>query len=294
MAFLCILQELGYHHRVFLRHGYRHPEVFLQLVLVVADVHGGAGQHVAGAHQDGIAHLGDEAFHVVQAGEFLPGGLVDAKKVEHVAELVAVLGPVDAHGRGSQDGHCLAVELHGEVVRYLSAHGDDDAARLLQVDDVEHTLKGQFVEVEAVAHVVVGGHGLRVVVYHDGLIAQLARRLDGVHRAPVELHAGADAVGARAEDNHGLLVLVIVHVVAFGAVRHVQVVGQFGMLARHGVDALHGGHDAQLLAAGAHQQVLFLHRSFGMEHEAGNLEVGEAHTSAGMSSTLLYWESTAL
>ena len=50
------------------------------------------------------------------------------------------------------------------------------------------------------------------------------------------------------------------------------------MLAGHGVDALHGRHDAQLLAAGADLQVLLLHVAFGMQDEAGNLEVREAQT----------------
>ena len=48
------------------------------------------------------------------------------------------------------------------------------------------------------------------------------------------------------------------------------------MLAGHGVDALHGRQDAQLLAAGAHLEVFLLHIARGMEHEAGYLEVGEA------------------
>ena len=44
----------------------------------------------------------------------------------------------------------------------------------LKVDDVHHALEGQLVEVEAVTHVVVGRHGLRVVVYHDRTPALLA------------------------------------------------------------------------------------------------------------------------
>ncbi len=36
--------------------------------------------------------------------------------------------------------------------------------RLLQVDDIHHTLEGQLIEVETVAHIVVGRYGLRVIV----------------------------------------------------------------------------------------------------------------------------------
>ena len=48
------------------------------------------------------------------------------------------------------------------------------------------------------------------------------------------------------------------------------------MLARHGVDALHGGQYATLLALAAHFQVLLHHVAFGgFQYEAGNLEVAE-------------------
>ena len=60
-------------------------------------------------------------------------------------------------------------------------------------------------------------------------------------------------------------------------VGEVEVVGQFGMLAGHGGDALHRGHDAALLAVLAHRQVLLLHVAvLGLQHEAGNLEVAES------------------
>ena len=70
------------------------------------------------------------------------------------------------------------MKLHCQVVRYLSTHGHDDTARLLQVDNVEHTLEGELVEVETVAHVVVRRNGFGVIVNHDGLVAQLAGSLN--------------------------------------------------------------------------------------------------------------------
>jgi glycosyltransferase involved in cell wall biosynthesis len=69
------------------------------------------------------------------------------------------------------------------------------------VDDLQHVLERQRLEVEAVGGVVVGGDGLRVAVDHDGLVAVLAHGEGGVHAAVVELDALADAVRAAAEDH---------------------------------------------------------------------------------------------
>ena len=65
-----------------------------------------------------------------------------------------------------------------------------------------HVLVGERLEVEAVGGVVVGRHRLGVAVDHDRLEAGVAQGEAGVDAAVVELDALADAVGARAEDDH--------------------------------------------------------------------------------------------
>ena len=105
LDFLGVLQELRHDDGVFLGHLGGHLEELLQFVFIVADVHGRSREDVGRTHQDGIAHLGDKALDVFEAGQLLPGGLVDAQLVEHVGELVAVLGTVDGDGRRAQHGH---------------------------------------------------------------------------------------------------------------------------------------------------------------------------------------------
>ena len=63
-----------------------------------------------------------------------------------------------------------------QLERRLPAELDHDADRLLDVDDLEHVLEGQRLEVERVGDVEVGGHRLRIRVHHDGAVAQLAER----------------------------------------------------------------------------------------------------------------------
>ena len=168
----------------------------------------------------------------------------------------------------------LPVELHGEVIRNLSAHADDDAARFFDVNDVEHALQRQFIEVEAVAHVVVGRHGFGVIVDHHALITLSAGGLDGIHGTPVELNARADAIGTRTQHHNGgghMGHVLQTRVVVFRVCK-VEVVGL--LLGSNGVNATHLRQDATLFALLTHFEVLLLHVAAGrLQHETGYLEV---------------------
>jgi hypothetical protein len=91
-----------------------------------------------------------------------------------------------------------------QLQRRLAAVLHDHALGLFLVDDLQHVFQRQRLEVQAVGGVVVGGHGLRVAVDHDGLVPVLAHRQRRMHAAVVELDALADAVGAAAQ-HHDLL-----------------------------------------------------------------------------------------
>src|SRR5690606_9969081 len=108
--------------------------------------------------------------------------------------------------------------------------------RLFDLDNLQHILERQRLEVQAVGGVVVGGHGFRVAVDHDGLVPALAPRERRVHAAVVELDALADAVGATAE-NHDLLA-VARRRFALVLVGRIQVSGVGGELGGAGVHTL--------------------------------------------------------
>ena len=67
-------------------------------------------------------------------------------------------------------------------------------SRLLDLDDAEHVLERERLEVQAVGGVVVGRDRLRVAVDHHRVAPGLAHGHRGVHAAVVELDALADAV----------------------------------------------------------------------------------------------------
>ena len=80
--------------------------------------------------------------------------------------------------------------------------------RLLHLDDIHHTLEGQLVEVETVAHIVVGRYGLWVVVDHHRAPALLANGVQSLNATPVELYGRTDAVSTRTEyDDRTVVVL---------------------------------------------------------------------------------------
>lgn len=243
-------------------------KVRVEVVARVDDVHGGSGEDVRGANEDGVADLVAELVGGGHRRELLPEGLVDAEVVEHARELVTVLGHVDHLGRGTEDLDALAVQGKGDVVRRLSSHRNDDSARRLDLVDVEDRLEADDLEVEAVGLVVVGTDRLGVVVDHDRLESAVANGPDRANGAPIELDGRSDAVDSRPEDHDSLVVER--HVVLCGVVGHVEVVGEGGELGGDGVDLLDARGDAVLGSDTADGELV------GSE-ELCELSVGESH-----------------
>ena len=164
-------------------------------------------------------------------------------------------------------GTPLASQRLRELERRLPAVLHDHALGLFDLDDLEHVLERQRLEVQAIGGVVVGRHGFRVAVDHDGFVAVLAQRERGVHAAVVELDALPDPVRAAAE--HDDLVAIGRVGLALVLVGRVHVGGGRGELGRARVHALvHRAH-----AEGAAQRA---HRGFVGAGELREARIGEA------------------
>ncbi len=104
-------------------------------------------------------------------------GCFRSSSLEQLLEAPAVLGEVDGIGRGAEDRDAGFLERRGELQRRLAAELHDDAQQpalaLLDAHQLDHVLGGQRLEIEPVRGVVIGRHGLRVAVDHDGLEAGL-------------------------------------------------------------------------------------------------------------------------
>ena len=181
--------------------------VLVELLVIVDDFHATTAEHVARAHEHRVTDAvgGFLGLFEAQGGAVTRG--VHLRLLEHFAEQLTVLGQVDGFRGGAENRHAGSLQTRGQGQRGLAAELDDDALDrahlLLGLVDLEHVFEGERLEVEAVGHVVIGGHGLRVAVDHDGVIV-LAKLLHGVHARVVELDALTDAVRAGAEDDHSL------------------------------------------------------------------------------------------
>mmetsp|Transcript_67303 Transcript_67303/g.106071 ORF Transcript_67303/g.106071 Transcript_67303/m.106071 type:complete len:220 (+) Transcript_67303:1309-1968(+) len=173
----------------------------IQVVVIGHHPHGGAAQHVGGTHQHWVACGLAEPPGFFQGGKLRPFGLVHPQGVAQLAELVAVLTRVDGFHRGSQDSDAAPVEAQGQVVRRLTSNRDHHTPGVFQLADVHDPLVAQFLEVQAIGFVKVGGHSLRVAVDHNGLVPHRAQRPDATYAAPVELHAASNPIRATAQND---------------------------------------------------------------------------------------------
>ena len=102
-------------------------------------------------------------------------------------------------------GTLCASSVWRELERRLAAKLHDDALQLavraFLIDDGEHILRRQRLEVEPVGGIVVRRNRLGIAVDHDGLVARLGQRERGMAAAIVELDTLSDAVRTAAQDD---------------------------------------------------------------------------------------------
>ena len=189
---------------------------------------------------------------------------------------MTVFRTVDRKRRSSQYRYRLTVKLHRQVIRYLSTYWYNDTTRLLQINHVKYTFKWKFVKIQTVAHIIVGRNRFGVVVDHDRLVTQFARSLNSVHRAPVKFNRATDTVSARTQYDYWFLILIIVYIVTFHCIRHIQIVSQFRMFGSNRIDAFYCRKNPHSFTMSTYSQVFFLHVSSRVQYETCNLEVREA------------------
>ena len=108
--------------------------------------------------------------------------------------------------------------------------------RLLHLDNIHHTLEGQLVEVETVAHIVVGRNGLWVVVDHHRAPTLLADGVQSQNATPVELYRRTDAISTRTEYDDRTVIVLEVDVALHTCVGYIEVVGLSRILCSQGIN----------------------------------------------------------
>ncbi len=250
--FLGVLHELCYNYRVLFRHIGSEFEEALKFVGIRAYVHCRAREHIAGTDKHGIAYLFYKLLDIGKVGKFAPAGLVDTEAVEHSRELVAVFGAVDAFCRGTEYMHSGTVESGGEVIWNLAAHRKNNTVGILHFEDIHYTFVSEFVEVEAVADVVVGRYCLGVVVNHYRSPALATSSKQGVDRAPVEFYRRTDTVCARTEHDNRASVAGIFYIILSTIICKVEIVCSCRVLCGKGIDLFYNRYNAERFTVGSH------------------------------------------
>ena len=240
------IQEVIKQNRAVIGDQHRVTHVAHQFGFVIDDLHGPATQHVRRAHHQRVANLAGrhDAFLVAaHSGVFR---LLQTQALDHLLEALAVFGAVNGVRTGADNGHTGGFQATGQFQRSLTAVLDNHALGLLDVDDFQHVFQGDRLEIQPVGGVVIGRHGLRVAVDHDGFVAVFTHGQGRVHTAVVEFDALTNAVGATADD-HNLLAIARLCLALF-LIGGVHVGGIGGKFRRTGIHALVHRADAKIMA----------------------------------------------
>ena len=176
-------------------------EVVGQAVARVDDLHRAPAEHVGGPHEQREADVAGAVQRLRDRARGRIRRRFVAEALEQRAEPAAVLGQVDRLHARAEQRHARRLQAGRELQRRLPAELQDQPLRLLGLDDRQHVLERERLEVQAVGGVVVGRDRLGVAVDHHRLHARVAHGHRGVHAAVVELDPLADAVGPGAEDH---------------------------------------------------------------------------------------------
>ncbi|KAG2007663.1 hypothetical protein GB937_008476 [Aspergillus fischeri] len=247
---LSTLNELGDDDGVVGRDSTGVEELLLEFVTTVDDAHGSTRQDVTGADQDGVTDRLGEALSLGNRRELLPSRLIHTDAVQDLRELVSVLSLVNVLRIGTKNvGTASLLQAEGDVLGQLTTDGHDNTAGTLELVDIHDTLVAEFLKVELISSVEVGGVCLRVVVDHNSLLAHAPQRQGGVDRTPIELDRASNTVDTASENDDA--VVIESDVVGGSVIGGVEVVGISRELSGQSIDLLDPGSDAEALSASA-------------------------------------------
>ena len=171
---------------------------------------------------------------------------------------MAIFCAVNVNGLCAQNLHFLSVEFHCQIIRNLSTSGKNCAVGCFQIDDVHHPFKSKLIEIQAIAHIIVGGNGFGVIVNHHRTPALTLHSEQRIHTTPVKFHGTTNAVSTRTNHHHRFAIVFISNIVCSAVVGHIQIVGLSRIFSRQGIDLLNHWLDAIFISQGTNFQVGFV------------------------------------
>src|SRR3989344_6684203 len=136
---------------------------------------------------------------------------------------MTIFRPVYVLGIRTHYFNAVAKELDGQIIRNLTTRGYHHAIWIFELDDIEHALKREFVEVEAIRHVVIGRDGLGIGIDHDRAATLCTQRFERLYARPVEFNGATDCIGSGAKN--GNLIGSRGDIVLATAVGEIEIIG---------------------------------------------------------------------
>ena len=170
--------------------------------------------------------------------------------MQQLLEAFTVFSSIDHVRTGADDRHAIGFQRTGQFQRSLTAILHDHAERLFNGNDFQHVFQGQRLEVQTIGSVIVGRHGFRIAVDHDGFITIFTQRQRSVDATVVKLDTLTDTV--RATTQHHDLFLVGRCGFAFLVIAGIHVSGVGSEFSRAGIHALVNRTHASSVASTAH------------------------------------------
>ena len=171
----------------------------------------------------------------------------------------------------------MSIKFHRQIVRNLSTSGKNCAMRCFQIDDVHHPFESEFIEIQAIAHIIVGGNGFGVIVNHHRTPALTLHSEQRIHTTPVKFHGTTNAVSTRTNHHHRFAIVFISNIVCSAVVGHIQIVGLSRIFCRQGVDLLNHRLDSIFISQSTNFQVGFVTiPQILLQNSLGNLEIAES------------------
>ena len=126
--------------------------------------------------------------------------------MDHLLETFTIFGHIDRFRAGADNLNASGFQCQCQLERGLAAVLNDHTIRLLHINNRQHILERDRLEVEAIGGVIVGRDGLWIAIDHNGFVTIFPHRQRRMDTAIIELDALADAVRATA-NNHNLVAI---------------------------------------------------------------------------------------
>src|SRR5579864_4955106 len=136
--------------RTFLGRVQRLFEITPQPLLVGNDLHRTPAKHVGRPNQYGIADLRRAVYRFGGATGKNALRLPQVEAFDQLIESFAIFGPVDRVGRSAKNPNSRTRKRHRQLERRLAAKLHDHAHRLLALDDCDHVLEGERLEIQPI------------------------------------------------------------------------------------------------------------------------------------------------